>query len=124
MENMAPKLCWYSPSSNMSLYNNNVTLYYISYCVIIQIFWYESKEKGIFRASFNSNETEKIVSDVDYTDGIAYDWINHNVYWTDASNDHIMMAGGDGSNPIVIVNTAVNGTVEEPRAIVIDPFHK
>ena len=88
------------------------------------MYWYESKEKGIFRASFNSNETEKIVIDVDYTDGIAYDWINHNVYWTDASNDHIMMAGGDGSNPRVIANTTVNGTVEEPRAIVIDPFHK
>jgi len=90
----------------------------------LQVFWYESKEKAIFRAPFNSNNTEKIVSGVEYTDGIAYDWIHHNIYWTDAAHDHIKMAGRNGSNPRVIVSTAVNGTVEEPRAIVIDPFNK
>jgi len=34
------------------------------------------------------------------------------------------MAAGDGSNIKEIVNTTVNGTVDEPRAIVVDPFNK
>ena len=70
-----------------------------------------------------------MVSGVEYSDGIAYDWIHHKLYWTNANTDVIEVVDRNGKNRRVIVdnkmvNGTVNGTVEEPRAIAVDPFNK
>lgn len=48
-------------------------------------------------------------------EGIAYDWTQKKVYWTDSSNHSIYAMNLDGSNVVMITR------VERPRAIVIDP---
>ena len=99
---------------------------YINYW-IFKVYWYENKNLTIFRAHIgnqSSSEKFKVVSDVEYSDGIAYDWINHRLYWTNAKTDVIEVVDRNGKNRRVIVNATVNGTVEEPRAIAVDPFNK
>ena len=48
-------------------------------------------------------------------EGIAYDWTQKKVYWTDSSNHSIYAMNLDGTDLVMIAR------VERPRAIVIDP---
>lgn len=48
-------------------------------------------------------------------EGIAYDWTQKKIYWTDSSNHSIYAMNMDGSDLVMIAR------VERPRAIVIDP---
>lgn len=48
-------------------------------------------------------------------EGIAYDWTQKKVYWTDSSNHSIYAMNMDGTDLVMI------SRVERPRAIVIDP---
>ena len=90
-----------------------------------KVYWFENKHKAIHRAHIgNYSSNEEIISDVEYSDGMAYDWIHHKIYWTNAKQDIIQVADRNGKNQRVIVNTTTNGTVEEPRAIAVDPFNK
>lgn len=48
-------------------------------------------------------------------EGIAYDWTQKKIYWTDSSNNSIYAMNMDGSDLVMIAR------VERPRAIVVDP---
>ncbi|XP_058520574.1 low-density lipoprotein receptor-related protein 2 [Ochotona princeps] len=56
-----------------------------------------------------------IASDIGTPDGIAFDWINKRIYYSDYSNQTINSMAEDGSNRTVIAR------VPKPRAIVLDP---
>jgi len=70
-----------------------------------------------------------VSDDLSNPDGLAYDWIHHNLYWTDAGNDRIEILGlgtvrtdtGDGAT---WRRTLINTGLDEPRAIVVDPRPK
>lgn len=72
-------------------------------------------------------EYEVLVSnDVHTPDGLAYDWIHQNLYWTDAGRDCIEVLGlySSAVNKNVWRKTLINTGLDEPRAIVVDPRHK
>lgn len=48
-------------------------------------------------------------------EGIAYDWTQKKIYWTDSSNNSIYAMNLDSSDLVMIAR------VERPRAIVVDP---
>ncbi|CAB3367800.1 Hypothetical predicted protein [Cloeon dipterum] len=48
-------------------------------------------------------------------EGIAYDWTQKKIYWTDSSNNSIYAMNMDGSQLVTIAR------VERPRAIILDP---
>lgn len=50
-------------------------------------------------------------------DGLAVDWVNDKLYWTDAGKSRLEMANIDGSNRLILFSRNVN----KPRAIVVDP---
>ncbi|XP_027721928.1 low-density lipoprotein receptor-related protein 2 isoform X3 [Vombatus ursinus] len=56
-----------------------------------------------------------IATDVGIPDGIAFDWINSRVYYSDYLNQTISSMAVDGSNHTVVAR------VPRPRAIVLDP---
>ena len=49
--------------------------------------------------------------------GLAVDWINEKVYWTDAGTDKIEVSNFDGSQRSVVIWSGM----ERPRDIVVDP---
>uniref|UniRef100_A0A8C6QUZ8 Low-density lipoprotein receptor-related protein 2 n=1 Tax=Nannospalax galili TaxID=1026970 RepID=A0A8C6QUZ8_NANGA len=56
-----------------------------------------------------------IASDIGTADGIAFDWINRRIYYSDYINQTIYSMAENGSNRSVIAR------VPKPRAIVLDP---
>ena len=84
------------------------------------IFWTDVIEEEIRRAKMEENPRVEVVANisVDTPDGIAVDWINKKLYWTDTGNDMIEVADFDGTNRLELIKTGL----QEPRAIVVHPF--
>lgn len=51
--------------------------------------------------------------------GLAVDWLQHNLYWTDSGDKSISVASVDGTKRRVLISTDLS----EPRAIALDPHH-
>lgn len=62
-----------------------------------------------------NNDIKTIISKGVNPEGVAYDWTQSKIYWTDSSNSSIYAMNLDGSDLVMIAR------VERPRAIVIDP---
>lgn len=63
----------------------------------------------------SGEDIKNIISRGINPEGIAYDWTQKKIYWTDSSNHSIYAMNFDGTELVMI------SRVERPRAIVIDP---
>ena len=54
-------------------------------------------------------------------DGIAWDWINKKLYWTDATEKDIEVLDPSSGHRKVLAHT---GATSIPRAIVVDPIRR
>jgi len=95
------------------------------------VFWTDNTSENISRIILDESGTptqhEVLVSDDIHTpDGLAFDWIHQNLYWTDAGRDCIEVLGvyANTGNGKVWRKTLINDRLDEPRAIVVDPRHK
>ncbi len=68
--------------------------------------------------SDGSIDAQVITNDSCTSDGVAFDWIHGNLYWTDSVDKSINVALWDGSYK----KTLINENLDEPRAIVVDPM--
>lgn len=67
----------------------------------------------------NGSAVEHVIEfDLDSPDGMAVDWVAHNIYWVDSGLKRIEMAHVDGSSRRVLVWKDV-----DPRSIAVDPPH-
>jgi len=71
-----------------------------------------------------------VSDDLSNPDGLAYDWVHHNLYWTDAGHDRIevlSLRGAVATNQehgVTWRRTLIDSGLDEPRAIVLDPRPK
>ena len=77
-----------------------------------------------YRSSVTKDSVSGVVEDVvtetiDVPDGMAVDWIYDLLYWTDTGYDHIQVSRLDGTDRRTIVK---DDSLDEPRAIVVDPI--
>ena len=85
-----------------------------------RIYWSDILTDQIQKANLDDDynvSAEVIHSNVHTPDGIAVDWVNDKLYWTDTGYKTIEVAELDGSNNMDVVNVGLN----EPRAICLDP---
>jgi len=64
------------------------------------------------------NTSSLVDTDIQTPDGLAFDWIHQNLYWTDTGKNCIEV--------LSLQNTAwrkvlISENLDEPRAIVVDP---
>lgn len=57
------------------------------------------------------------LSDLDDPEGLAYDWVNKRLYFTDYYRQNVQSIGLDGNNRTVIAHG------NRPRGIVVDPCY-
>ena len=50
-------------------------------------------------------------------DGVAVDWVNDKLYWTDAETSRIEVSELDGTKRKLLFSTEL----DRPRALVVDP---
>jgi len=71
-----------------------------------------------------------VSDDLSNPDGLAYDWVHHNLYWTDSGNDRIEVlslrnaVGTRVEDGATWRRTLISSNLDEPRAIVVDPRPK
>ena len=66
----------------------------------------------------NGSATETIIEfGVNSPEGMAVDWVAHNIYWVDSDTNRIEVARLDGSSRRVLVWQ----NLSHPRALALDP---
>jgi sugar lactone lactonase YvrE len=74
----------------------------------------------------NSNRSQAVDvlvhHDVSTPDGLAFDWIHKNLYWTDTGNNRIdVLSLSTAAGGPAMRKTLFDVNLDEPRAIVVDP---
>ena len=74
--------------------------------------------QSISRAFLNGSSMETIVEfGVTYPEGMAVDWVAHNIYWADSGSNRIEVARLDGSSRRVLLWK----NLSHPRGLALDP---
>ncbi|XP_057673546.1 low density lipoprotein receptor a isoform X2 [Corythoichthys intestinalis] len=86
------------------------------------IYWSDISQKKIYRAPMDSaqdstHHTVLVSNDIDAPEGIAFDWIHSNLYWTDSIRSIISVVTADGRRR----KTLFSQGLSKPRSIVVDP---
>ncbi|KAJ8030547.1 Low-density lipoprotein receptor-related protein 4 [Holothuria leucospilota] len=80
------------------------------------VFFSDFQLKRLYRVRLvPSSQVEQISGAVGSVEGMAVDYINQNLYWTDYKLNHIVVANYDGSYRVTLVDTDIN----KPRNLVI-----
>ena len=59
-------------------------------CMKGQVYWSDTTNKLIKRASIDGKNAETYISEsMKFPEGLAIDWVSRNMYWTDAGKDTI-----------------------------------
>uniref|UniRef100_A0A668AFE8 LDL receptor related protein 8 n=1 Tax=Myripristis murdjan TaxID=586833 RepID=A0A668AFE8_9TELE len=89
-----------------------------------RVFWCDRFHRKIYRYTRSRNlsldsQVPLVDSALQSPVGLALDWLQHNLYWTDSGDKSISVASVDGTKRRVLISTELS----EPRAIALDPHH-
>lgn len=89
-----------------------------------RIYWTDIQAKTISRAYMNGSSVEHVIEfGLDYPEGMAVDWMGHNIYWADTGTNRIEVAQLDGQYRQVLVCKDLDNprSLDSPRSLALDP---
>lgn len=105
----------------LSELKNSIALDYLYELDQIFIFWVDVIDDRLYRGeliqSTITNIEAIIEGGLNFAEGLAIDWIAHNIYWVDSNFNQIEVAHIDGLSR----KTLLTEHLSNPRAIVLDP---
>ncbi|KAL5241702.1 hypothetical protein ACI65C_009112 [Semiaphis heraclei] len=88
-------------------------------CLEEQMYWSYIADRTIKSSKLNgSNVQEFIATEATSTEGLAIDWINRKIYWTDSGLKRIMAADLNNGTHVTII---ANSSLSNPRGIAVHP---
>ncbi|KAJ8049878.1 Low-density lipoprotein receptor-related protein 8 [Holothuria leucospilota] len=82
------------------------------------VFWSDVQERKIMMGFLNGQLDVRVaVQGTGIVDGIGYDWVHKNLFWTDALNNTINVASREGDHH----KSLITEHLDEPRAIAVAP---
>lgn len=86
-----------------------------------QVYFTDVATECIYRVNLTrtSSQPDVLVREVQNADGIAFDWVHSNLYWTDTDTDSLSVLSNYGG--ITRIKTLISDELDEPRAISVDP---
>ena len=78
---------------------------------------YFAEKTRSFQEYFTKAFLFALFSDVTHCDGLAWDWVNKRLYWTDTGDNTVNRLSRDGYSKEVLFHEGA----DEPRAIVLMP---
>lgn len=88
-------------------------------CLEGQLYWSDITGQTIKSAKLDGSMVKEfIVTDAKSTEGLALDWVNRKIYWTDSGLKRVMVA--DLLNGTSIT-TIANSSLSNPRGIAVHP---
>ncbi len=109
----------------ISKYLNKVVFSLIVFGFLVEsifaqsVFFTENQSALVKESQIDGSEIAQLATSVVGLYGIATDYINNKIYYTNVVADEIIMANIDGTSSSVILNNADDG-VDGPRGIVVD----
>ncbi|KAL8206918.1 UNVERIFIED_CONTAM: hypothetical protein K2H54_035136, partial [Gekko kuhli] len=84
-----------------------------------QIYFAHTTLKRIERTNLDGSDCETVIHDaMERPEGLAVDWINRKLYWTDKGMSHIDMSDLNGMRRKIIIQEGVS----QPQGIAVHPF--
>ena len=80
--------------------------------------WIQGKIDIILLSFFVNSSTSVAYPHASPTDGLAWDWVNQKLYWTNAKDKEIEVTDPLSIHRKLLIST---GSLSIPRAIVVDP---
>lgn len=87
-----------------------------------KILWSDRKENRIYRASLSdTSNREVLVASGDVSaDGLAVDWIHHNIYYTEGTSSAVKLISWDAK----FSKTLIQEDLGRPRALALNPLER
>lgn len=92
-----------------------ISLHGLCVCVCVS----RPRSAFIHEASDPSQQVPLVDSHLHTPVGLALDWLQHNLYWTDSGDKSISVASVDATKRRALISTDLS----EPRSIALDPHH-
>ena len=84
------------------------------------LYWTDGIQRNIQRSAVTADghDVEVVVKGLGRPDGVAVDWVNKKIYWTDPGTNNISVSDLNGASCMELIATGL----QEPRAIVVHPY--
>ncbi|CAH1782417.1 unnamed protein product [Owenia fusiformis] len=89
------------------------------------VYFTENDTRSLWKLQMDEDDNEKqrpklVIGGLGQVEGIAVDWLNNHIYWTDILLRQIFVSNTDGSRQHILFQK----DLEKPRGIAIDPIEK